>query len=337
MNKLNKFNKVFQEFIKELIKTFPDETLKMKKHKYYKIEDMDSNTKYLEDFINNNLPYMDEISKCNKKFFKHSKLFIVNDTSYKSILRSPSITRNNLNMIWKYLHTLFILCYSVDNLQTIIDDNLLDNTNINKIKANLDNYDKLLADIISKNKQALNIQEQESETKQNSEIKSNEENDMDDFFDNSLIGSLAKELSEGFNEEDMKDLKNPQDLLAGLLQGKTNEGLGKIMNTVCSKLDEKMKNGELNHEQLFMEANKMMGKMDLFGGGGGNNVFANMAKMAASAQNRGNPQMRSGTARKIRRKMRRNRGKKKKQLSSLAPPAPPVPPSSPESQDTSTI
>merc|ERR1711871_1331847 len=85
------------------------------------------------------------------------------------------------------------------------------------------------------------------------------------------IGSLAKEMAEEIADDfkdliDENDVQNPQDVIKKLMKnpGKISE----LMKTVGSKLDTKMKNGEISKEELMKEASEMMGHMKDFGGEG---------------------------------------------------------------------
>ena len=64
-------------------------------------------------------------------------------------------------------------------------------------------------------------------------------------------------------------MSNPADLISSLFSGGENNPIGNIMNKVVSLIDEKMKSGELNQEDLVKEANNvmnMMGNTDTHGG-----------------------------------------------------------------------
>lgn len=85
------------------------------------------------------------------------------------------------------------------------------------------------------------------------------------FLENTKIGSLAKEITNEINLDDLK-IEKPEDLLSA---GNTNI-IGNIMTKVGSKLNEKMVKGELKHEDLIQEAFSLMGSMQK-----GNPLFNN--------------------------------------------------------------
>jgi len=106
------------------------------------------------------------------------------------------------------------------------------------------------------------------------------------------IGKLAKEMAEEISEEfsdllgkDAADVQNPQDVIKKLM--KDPKKLMEMMKTVGSKLDNKMKTGEISKEELMKEASEMMNKMKEMGGTDQfNEMFKNMAKnMGAMGKN----------------------------------------------------
>jgi hypothetical protein len=98
------------------------------------------------------------------------------------------------------------------------------------------------------------------------------------------IGSLAKEMAEEISEEfkdilegDTAGIKNSEDVIKKLM--KNPKKLMDLMKTVSSKLDNKMKSGEISKEELMKEAGDLLGKMKDMGGGEDlNQMFKEMAK-----------------------------------------------------------
>jgi len=98
------------------------------------------------------------------------------------------------------------------------------------------------------------------------------------------IGSLAKEMAEEISEE-FKDIlegetdgiKSSEDVIKKLM--KNPKKIMDLMKTVSSKLDNKMKSGEISREELMKEAGDLLGKMKDMGGGEDlNKMFKEMAK-----------------------------------------------------------
>jgi len=106
------------------------------------------------------------------------------------------------------------------------------------------------------------------------------------------IGKMAKEMAEEISEEfsdllgkDGADIKSPQDVIKKLM--KDPKKMMDMMKTVGSKLDNKMKSGDISREELMKEATDMMEKMKEMGGKDQfNEMFKNMAKnMGAMGKN----------------------------------------------------
>jgi hypothetical protein len=110
-----------------------------------------------------------------------------------------------------------------------------------------------------------------------------------DMIENSMIGSLAKEISEEINFKDL-NITNPNDLLNFDNLTNSNNVLGQIVSKVSSKIQNKIANGNLNQADLMGEA---MNLMNVFQNNKtpGSDVFANLmremsANVGSSTNNR---------------------------------------------------
>jgi hypothetical protein len=104
------------------------------------------------------------------------------------------------------------------------------------------------------------------------------------------IGSLAKELAEEishdvehlFDEEDSagtnpNDIRSTGDMINKII--KNPKKVMTLMKTISSKLQVKMKSGEISEEEIMKEAGELMGKMKgMKGMGPMNEMFKNLAK-----------------------------------------------------------
>lgn len=98
------------------------------------------------------------------------------------------------------------------------------------------------------------------------------------------IGSLAKEMAEEIAKdlgsllgEEGEDITSTQDFLKKMIRNPKK--LMELMKKVSSKLNDKMKSGDISQDELMKEASEWMGKMK--GMGGADNfgeVFKNLAK-----------------------------------------------------------
>ncbi len=90
---------------------------------------------------------------------------------------------------------------------------------------------------------------------------------MQSFFDNSIIGSLAKEISNEIDVSDL-DIKDPSELLNFQSIGQPNSPLSKVVSSVGAKLQQKMAAGNLSQADLLSDAMKMMTMFNAPGAGG---------------------------------------------------------------------
>ncbi len=101
---------------------------------------------------------------------------------------------------------------------------------------------------------------------------------MQSFFDGSVIGKLAKEISEEIDVSDLQ-VKDPTELLDFQNLARPDSALGKVVSTVGAKLQEKMSRGNLSQADLLGDAMKMMAMLNM--GGGGKSSAGNNPLMGA--------------------------------------------------------
>jgi len=98
------------------------------------------------------------------------------------------------------------------------------------------------------------------------------------------IGQLAKEMAEeitdditGLLGEETGDIRTTQDVLKKLMKDPSK--MMNLIKTVGSKLNNKMKSGEISQEELMKEASELVGKMKGMGGADEfSDMFKNIAK-----------------------------------------------------------
>lgn len=99
------------------------------------------------------------------------------------------------------------------------------------------------------------------------------------------IGNIAKEMAEeitndltGILGEDYSDVRTTQDVFKKLI--KNPKKMIDLVKTIGSKLEKKMKSGDLNQEEIMKEATDIFGKMKGMGGDNGdfNEIIKNLAK-----------------------------------------------------------
>jgi hypothetical protein len=105
------------------------------------------------------------------------------------------------------------------------------------------------------------------------------------------IGTLAKEMAEEISGEfsdllgeDTNDIHSTKDVIQKLM--KNPKKIMDLMKTVSSKLDNKMKSGEISREEIMKEAGDLIGKMkDMGGQDQFTEMFKNLAKNMGMGKN----------------------------------------------------
>ena len=99
---------------------------------------------------------------------------------------------------------------------------------------------------------------------------SNLQDTLKTLFDGK-IGALAKEMAEDIAEDfkdvlgnDIDNVTNPQDVIKQLMKNPAK--ISKLIKTVSSKLDTKMKDGSISKDEIMKEAGDMMSQMKQMGG-----------------------------------------------------------------------
>ena len=113
----------------------------------------------------------------------------------------------------------------------------------------------------------------ENQEKSNSAIDEN-------ILENGLIGSLAKELAEDINLDDLNlnisnDADNINDVFSNLLSGDNPMNFMNLIQNVGQKIQSKMESSNIDQGKLMEEAQNMMGML-----GSNNPLFDNLLKTA---------------------------------------------------------
>ena len=262
--------------------------------------------KILDFFIKNWYPYMKEVSNANLDWFEKNQYdpFVFENVSFLTFMQS--LSNENKNICWEYIHTLFALSNSIPytkkkykTYEPSEDDADEYKKTMESIKETIDSFPEIISNMVTWRKKC----------KQNDKLGGNVDNvnldksdksdkeEKNEFIDNSSIGKLAKEISNEINMEDlidvdgnMKGMDNPMKLFQSLMSGDKESGFGKLLHSVTDKLHKKMESGEINQEDLLKDATKMftsgLGGGGGFGGGGGsNNGMPDMSTMMNMMKN----------------------------------------------------
>lgn len=286
MEKSEDFQKIIDDFVKDLLISFPEYEENFSVINY---DEYYSHCKkvYPENFFN-------ILYENDDLFNDEESCFLLPNLNFKEIILDDKLSDNSKKTIWKYLQLiLFSVCKGVNNkdefgdtkdlFEAINEDDLQ-----NKIEETMNemrdvffnNVDPCLNEMFSEQMGDLSNVENifESFTKASQEGISGEEC-SGNFFDSTMnhenlkehlnglmggkIGSLAKEIAEeaskdlGFDEN--QDEKSQSDLLQQLFKNPAK--LLGIVKNIGGKLEEKLKSGDLKESELLEEAQELMGKM----------------------------------------------------------------------------
>jgi len=255
------------------------------------------------DILYQNEEIFEESNEADVKFFPH--------VDFKILFNTEGISDNTKKTMWKYLQLLlFTIIGEVKDKSDFGETmNMFDGIDENELQDKLKDTMSGITDFFKKieeNDDTKNSNSEKPQTEFENVFKNSE--NMDDLkekmkeklkgmpsiqnlqehltslFDGK-IGSLAKEMAEEI-ADDFKDLlgdengegiNNTQDVLKKLM--KDPKKISGLMKTVGSKLDSKMKSGEISKDELVKEAGDLLGKMKEMGGGKEfNSMFKNIAK-----------------------------------------------------------
>ena len=263
MESLTKFNKTFEELLN---------TIKSDWNKYILCENIDSGDTEINNFLKNSKNKEHEISTKNEIIFSKNEILIKNIDFY-NLWSDPLLNDENRNIIWNYIHTLYIYSYEYSK-----------NKSINEILEELKNVEIESNKLDVATKSLLNI----IETLKNKNI---DKEDIDDILDdtnnekstnnfeipeifNGAIGKLANEIADDIDTDNL-NIEDPSKLLEGLFSGNFDlendtTGISSLVENITGKIQQKITNGELNEQELFSEANNVMSQLN------NNNMFSNL-------------------------------------------------------------
>jgi hypothetical protein len=296
------FYKIIDDFVTDMITTFPEYEALIRKwwknKDYSSIENLEDREKcMLSDKYKKSLFVYRHCSKVYpERFFdilyKNEKIFsnavddevVVNTEFLPGIvfkqLWTDELSDSSKEAIWKYLQLiLFAIVGSIDDKEKFGDcDKLFEAINEDELKAKLE---ATLADM-----QGLFSTEGKGEEETNglpSGLPSAE--DLHGHINQMMegkLGKLAMELAEETANEldlDMNDAKSATDVFQKLFKNP-----GKLMGmvkTVGSKLDQKLKSGEIKESELMEESKELLNKMKNMPGM--DNIEKMFSKMGSSS------------------------------------------------------
>ncbi len=291
------FRVLVSDFTRDLSVAFPEYS-----HMWDKWGNEDTTDEDLEklfDFCSKVYParFFDILYQNEEIFVEGSDqdVYFFPNMSFRLIFNSEGLSENSKKIIWKYLQLmLFTIVGSIDdknefgdtaNLFAGIDENELQ-TKLNETMKNLTGFFEKIPTPDSSTNEGEKQESNEGEKQEGGDpfanifkhmpnIKgmpdiSNLQDTLKTLFDGK-IGALAKEMAEEIADDfkdvlgnDMDNTANPQDVIKQLMKNPAK--ISKLIKTVSSKLDNKMKDGSISKDEIMKEAGDMMSQMKQMGG-----------------------------------------------------------------------
>ena len=261
-------NKLFKSMVNDIIKVFPEYTKRLLD--YYKEtlrinNENNNNDEKLIEFIKNVNEISDYIVEDDFSIFETDPILLQN-VSFKLIWNS-NISEDTKSKVWKYLQTFRILSLNDKSNEKIIDviksiesnekvkdkKTLKDIKKLKKLNESIENdtaLDKLLDDKVK-----LAERNDKNEKPGLSGMK-----EMEDMFQNTGIGKIAKDITSELNIEDMiENGGGIEDIFKG-------ENMGNIIQSISKKISsENLQSGELVNEATnicsSMESNPLFSSL----------------------------------------------------------------------------
>jgi hypothetical protein len=250
---MDEFNKIIKDFVHDLLTTFPEieSKLSIELLNIHRNTSSDEDFKVIYDYIKEHYTSLFfDILYQNEEMF-NKEMFLLPNIDF-SLLWKDNISDKTRGILWKYMQLLSV-CVVYDTkdgndfgnisemLNSINQDEL--KTKLNDLFGNMDDFMK------------------DSDTKPNAEEFHSHLNGLL----NGKLGSLAKEIVDettddfkevlNINENmDMKDIlnqvtKNPTKLMG-------------LANKINSKIENKLKNGDIKESEMMEEAKELLQKME---------------------------------------------------------------------------
>jgi len=254
-------NKLFTSFIKDIVDVFPE--YKKRLTKYYK-EILDSETNdhpKIKEFLDNIDEISDKVVDKDITFFNDDPIILQN-VSFKLIWNSDDISDQTKNSIWKYLQTFCIININLVSTSEKISEVIktIESNKKVKDKETFKNMKKL-----KKLNENFDIKEIGKIVKENPDTIDSGMSQMDELFQNTSIGQIAKEITEDL---DIENIVNNGGGIEDLFSG---GNMSNIMQSISSKMVEKQ--DTMDTDNLMKEATNICNTMQ------GNPLFSSLMGM----------------------------------------------------------
>ena len=247
---MDKFNKNLEQFIKNLSKITEDKTFL----EYYDFSNPGDT--YLKMFYANCAKNSNDIANKDEVVFSEENT-ILDNINFNKIWNSDNVSDDNKEIIWNYLHTLYIFAY--EHVKDVDIKNILKKLkNVSPDENNLDDDTKTLINIIN------SLTGKDGGVDTIKEIDDDAENmsyELPQIF-NGTIGNLAKEIAKDIDTNAI-NLEDPASLLRDLMSGNFDEdndesGVVNLVKNITSKIQSKLVDGDIKESDLMTDAENLM-------------------------------------------------------------------------------
>lgn len=254
------FIKIIKEFIQDIKNTFPEYDGII--NQWWDVNNETESISFLFQYCLKLYP-----EKLVDILYQNGELFSMESNyntdflpgiSFKYLWNS-NLTDKTRETIWKYLQLIVISLIDTIRDKTLFGDTakLLENINNEEFKSKLEDTLENIQNMFSK-------KEEQEENSPDFQLPSSD--DLQNHITGMLggkLGDLAKEIAEeAASKIDLdidEDATEPKEIFSKLFSNPST--LMDLVKNVGSKLDDKIKSGELNQSELFSEASEMMNKM----------------------------------------------------------------------------
>ena len=318
------FSKVVIDFVNDIKVSFPEVTPLIARwfkgdSEFDYIDEVEERNQTISEHRKTTVEFL--FTFCQKKFpprffdilYQNPEMFdddSVLDTEFLphvhfKTLWKLDITAKTRETIWKYLQLiLFSIISTVENKEAFGDTaKLFDNINEDDFKTKLQEALNKMQDAFE-SKEDGSSEEDPNNNTSSSSSSSSKADDIHEHLNHMLdgkIGKLAKEIAEETAAElnlDGENISDMQDVFGQLMKNPTK--LMSLVKNVGTKLDSRIKSGELKESELIAEATdlmnnmknmpgmdniqSMLSKMGMSGLGGGKGAKMNMGAMEAQME-----------------------------------------------------
>lgn len=259
-------------------------------------------------FVEKAYPHMSSLCQCQLSE-EHTFEIFPGVTFYSLV---SSLTKENQEITWDYVHHLLAISFSLPQVKTHLEGHADAN-------AGMALFPNMIGHLVERRRERSKKSMSSEPTAPAPEPSPSID---EKFFENSVLASLAKKISSEINPQeflDMKEPPNPATILSAIMGGGgENNGLGKLMNAVVGKLQNKIQSGEVNQAKLFEEAKQVLNGLNAGGLPGmpdmGNfaNIMQNMASMSEMFGGKKKGSRKTSTRERLRRKHQKKKEEQKK-------------------------